>query len=65
MSRCLICNEPLTSGYFNNNKVVAKLCHRLGCKKTHQANLKRRAYEAKRQSEQHAQSHQTQEAYDA
>jgi hypothetical protein len=56
MSRCLICDEPLTSGYFNNNKVTAKLCHRLGCKKTHQANLKRRAYEAKKQNEQSTQA---------
>lgn len=45
--RCIVCDEPLTSGYFNNNKIPAKLCHRLSCKKTHSANV-RKAREARR-----------------
>lgn len=47
MPRCLICDTPIDPGYFNHNKVVGKLCHRLSCKKIHSTNV-RKAREARR-----------------
>lgn len=50
MPRCLVCDTPLDSGYFNHNKVVGKLCHRFSCKKIHSTNV-RKAREARRAAE--------------